>query len=179
MKIEIEEGVSVERNASDGHCVDATITLSFDGVEIGKASVRHNGLSQCGEAFYSDVSFEGNIPKWLKAAAEESVKDYAHEEITDWWDYDGSNWSEPVDEPDEELADEPDDDHTFAVVKTAFHGGGIKGYAVSEESAEAWVEKLNAGSDCKCGCFGVCAVSDLKDLPSNDGNQHDPYSLMR
>jgi hypothetical protein len=37
----------------------------------------------------------------LQAAAEESVKDSAHDEIKDWWDYDGSNWSEPVDDLDD------------------------------------------------------------------------------
>ncbi len=131
------------------------------------------GLSGCGEAH-----FEDNFDSKISEDDREELRDAAYQKVKAEWDYDGSNWSEPVDEPDDELVDEPDEEHPFAVVKTSFHGGGIKGYAVSEESAESWIARLNAGSDCKCGCYGVCPVSELNDLPSNDGNQHDPYSLM-
>ena len=177
MEIEIDEEISTERNPSEGHSVDAVLTLSFDGKEIGTASVRCDGLAGCGESFCSDVHFEG-IPEWLRSAAGEAVREAACDEIRDWWDYNGSEWSEPVDEPDADLEDQPDDDHQWAVVGTAFHGKGVKGYAVSEESAEEWVAFLTSGTDCVCGCYGVVAVSDIESLPTNDGQQRDPYCLQ-
>lgn len=154
--------IEIERNAGEGHSVDAILTILV-GDKIGAARVRHYGLSPCGEAFFSDVIFD-DIPVWMQDEVAESVRDAAHDEIKAWWSYNGSEWSEPVDDPEDELVDEPDGDHQWAVVKTDFHGGGIEGYAVSEESAADHVKRLTAGTGCVCGCFGICDVAKLREM---------------
>ena len=154
MNIELDEEISTERNSTEGHSVDATLTLSFEGNEIGEATVRCNGLAGCGEAFFSEVSFSKDFPNWLQNETEKTVKDAAHDEVKEWWDYNGSNWSEPVEKPDDELVDEPDADHQWVVSRTEFHGGAIVGYAESEEVAQSWIEFKTAGTDCVCGCYG-------------------------
>jgi hypothetical protein len=167
------------RNPTEGHSVDVLLTLYLDDEKVGEASIRHEGKSPCGESVYSELSIEGDIPDWMEPKLRGILRESSESEIREWWDYNGSQWSEPVDEPEDDLQDEPDERHLYAVVRTAFHGGGIKGYAVSEESAGDWVEYLTRGTDCVCGCFGVVAVEGLDDLPENDGQYHDPYSLMK
>ena len=131
------------------------------------------GLSQCGEAF-----FEDNFDQLITDDDKEDMRDAAYREVKRKWDYDGSNWSEPVDEPDDALVGDPDDDHQVAIVKTAFHGGGIRGYATSQECADAWIEYFNAGGGCKCGCFGTCVASEVENLPCAS-DTHDPYTIAR
>jgi hypothetical protein len=109
---------------------------------------------------------------------EKDLREAANSALREWWDYNGSQWTEPVDEPDDELVDEPDSEHQFSIVRTAFHGGGVIGYAISEESAKQHIASLLAGCDCTCGCYGVCPVGELEGLPVGDGKQHSPYSLM-
>ena len=131
------------------------------------------GLSDCGEASFTD-NFDGGIT----IDDQEEMRDAAYRKVKQEWDYDGSNWSEPVDEPDDELVDDPDDDHQIAVVKTAFHGGGVRGYATSKESAEEWIRFLTSGSDCKCGCFGTCEAREVGTLPEA-WEARDPRSIAK
>jgi hypothetical protein len=158
--------IEITYNESGNH--EASASATIDGVDYYCVC---NGLSSCGEAFFSD-----NFSSALGDKEQEELRDAAYQRVKQEWDYDGSNWSEPVDEPDDKISEKADDEHQVAIVRTAFHGGGVRGYAVSEESANEWITHWNAGGDCKCGCYGVCPVSDIEDLPEAYETS-DPYTI--
>lgn len=114
-----------------------------------------NGLSGCGEA-----SFDDNLDDDLSDEEQEELRSAAADVVMEHWNYDGSNWSEPVDEPESELTKEPDEDHKIGIARTEFHGGGVVGYAESEEDAEEWIKFLVQRTDCVCGCYDICVKND-------------------
>lgn len=65
----------------------------------------------------------------------------------------------------------------FAVVKTAFHGGGILSLHVSAEAAERAARRFRQ-RDCTCGCCRVVTVAELADVPEYDGTQK-PYDIAK
>lgn len=65
----------------------------------------------------------------------------------------------------------------FAVVKTAFHGGGILSLHISAEAAERAARKYKQ-NDCKCGCCRVVPITELAAVPEYDGTQK-PYDIAK
>lgn len=159
MKIDIKEEFEIENG--ENHCINCTGTFSVDGVAVGTAYVQHYGLSACGEAYYGEVCFD-KIPKWLQEKCGEAVRDFAHLAITKMWNYDGSNWSEPVDEPETELVDEADENHQWEVSRTEFHGGETVGFAESEEMANKWISFKIQNTNCVCGCYKISTVEEVR-----------------
>lgn len=105
----------------------------------------------------------------------DELKEAALSEVRKRWNYNGSNWTPPVERPDVE----PDDERIeggFAMVRTAFHGGGLIGWFPDEETADAWVDYKLQGSDCKCGCYCVVSDEDFDKLPTNANDLRDPYA---
>ena len=84
----------------------------------------------------------------------------------------------------------------FAVVKTAFHGGGVISYHNSLEEAIKSDRKYSSGG-CICGCCRVIPVTEearkelfergycslhadlLEDIPYFSGNESSPYSICK
>ena len=84
----------------------------------------------------------------------------------------------------------------FAVVKTAFHGGGVISYHNSLEEALKADKKFSSGS-CVCGCCRVIPITEearkelfergycsrradlLEDIPYFSGNESSPYSICK
>lgn len=150
--MEISE-INVTYNGENNH--EASASREIDGTDY---SVTCNGLSSCGEPFCEPSNpFEQYVDdeaseEWQ---AFEELRQAAIKEVKKNWNYNGSNWSEPVDEPDVELVDEPDENHVVKISRTEFHGGRVIGYATSVEDAEAWIEHANQGTDCVCGCYEI------------------------
>lgn len=65
----------------------------------------------------------------------------------------------------------------FAVVKTAFHGGGVISYHYSADQADRAARKFRQ-PDCSCGCCRVVPVAELATIPEYDGTQK-PYDLAK
>lgn len=68
----------------------------------------------------------------------------------------------------------------WAVVRTAFHGGGIVSRHYTDAAAHKAAKRIATG-DCTCGCAGVVRRDRLADLESVDRNSswtHDPYALV-
>jgi len=55
---------------------------------------------------------------------------------------------------------------THAVVRTAFHGGGVVSRHRSEEAALRSVRRYWGTCGCACGCVCVVPIEDLDQLPS-------------
>lgn len=84
----------------------------------------------------------------------------------------------------------------FAVVKTAFHGGGVISYHNSIEEAIKSDRKYSSGG-CTCGCCRVIPITEeareelfeqgycnrhadlLKDIPCYTGNESSPYIICK
>lgn len=84
----------------------------------------------------------------------------------------------------------------FAVVKTAFHGGGVISYHNSIEEAIKSDRKYSSGS-CICGCCRVIPITEearkelfergycslhadlLEDIPCYTGNESSPYIICK
>ena len=84
----------------------------------------------------------------------------------------------------------------FAVVKTAFHGGGVISYHNSLEEALKSDRKYSSGG-CTCGCCRVIPITEearkelfergycsrhadlLEDIPYFSGNESSPYSICK
>ena len=84
----------------------------------------------------------------------------------------------------------------FAVVKTAFHGGGVISYHNSVVEAIKADKKFSSGS-CICGCCRVIPITEearkelfergycsrradlLKDIPYFSGDEFSPYSICK
>ena len=84
----------------------------------------------------------------------------------------------------------------FAVVKTAFHGGGVISYHNSLTEALKSERKYASGG-CICGCCrvipiteeareelseqGYCSLREdlLRDIPNYTGNEFNPYSICK
>ena len=84
----------------------------------------------------------------------------------------------------------------FAVVKTAFHGGGVISYHNSLEKALKVDKKFSSGS-CICGCCRVILITEearkelskkgycslhadlLKEIPYYTGNEFSPYTICK
>ena len=66
---------------------------------------------------------------------------------------------------------------SYAVVKTAFHGGGILSLHVSAEAAEKAAKRFKS-ADCTCGCCRVVPVTELDTVPEYDGTQR-PYDIAK
>jgi len=147
MKNEIE----IAYNSDGDHAASASREINGNDY-----SVRCNGLSSCGEAFCEPSNpFDHDEDDNEDYDAFEELRKAAIAEVKKHWNYNGSNWSEPVDEPDVELVDEQDDEHTVEITMTEFHGGKLVGYAASTEDAEAWIKHANQGTDCVCGCYEI------------------------
>ena len=86
----------------------------------------------------------------------------------------------------------------YAVVRTAFHGGGV--VSVHRSLAAAWkAADAYRMESCTCGCCGVCPITAearrempdrgrdydgdllplLDEIPEYTGNELSPYSLRR
>jgi hypothetical protein len=65
----------------------------------------------------------------------------------------------------------------WAVVRTAFHGGGIVSRHTTEVLAERAAQRY-AMADCECGCAGVLPLEEVDALPSHIDIQ-DPYALAQ
>jgi hypothetical protein len=71
--------------------------------------------------------------------------------------------------------------YTHYVVRTAFHGGGLRSRHRSEGAAERATIRARIG-DCVCGCAVVVAAIDYPTLETQDRNQswsHNPYAPTR
>ena len=84
----------------------------------------------------------------------------------------------------------------FAVVKTAFHGGGIVSYHNSLDEALK-SERKYASGDCTCGCCRVIPITGeaqkelfergyssqyaalLEEIPQYSGNESSPYTICK
>ncbi len=86
----------------------------------------------------------------------------------------------------------------YAVVRTAFHGGGIISLHKSLAAAEKSVKKYK-NSECSCGCCAVIPITAqareemperghdvcdnliplLEEIPAYTGNEFSPYVLRR
>jgi hypothetical protein len=123
------------------------------------------GLAPWGGAIFDQENpFDEDDVEW---AAWEELSQAALDEVRSRWNYNGSEWSEPVNDPEVEIVDEPDDDHQIAIVRTAFHGGGVIGYVDSEESADEWIQFKLQGTGCTCGCYCVVEASEVESLPDH------------
>lgn len=64
----------------------------------------------------------------------------------------------------------------WAVVRTAFHGGGV---VSRHKTATAAILKARSGrSDCSCGCFAVVPESEIENLPVAEDSRS-PYAGAR
>lgn len=163
-----ENEITVEYNTN--HSATATGTIAG-----GEYSCTCNGLATCGEP-----ACEPSNPfdRWLLSDGSttdremDAISDDDSEQNQDWlefeelrtaaiekvkkeWNYNGSQWSEPVDDPDVDMVDDPDDEHKTAIKWTEFHGGGVVGYVADEQEADRWIAWKNQGTDCVCGCYEV------------------------
>lgn len=86
----------------------------------------------------------------------------------------------------------------FAVVGTAFHGGGVISYHKSLRAAERSA-RCSVVGECDCGCCGVVPITEsarremmqfyrynirddirlLHEIPFYSGNERSPYMLCR
>ena len=70
----------------------------------------------------------------------------------------------------------------FAVVRTAFHGGGVVSYHTSLAAAER-AERSETDSSCCCGCCGIVPVTiqaakEMKKAGFFDGESLDEITLL-
>ena len=70
----------------------------------------------------------------------------------------------------------------FAVVRTAFHGGGVVSYHTSLAAAER-AERSETNSSCCCGCCGIVpitiqAAKEMKKAGYFDGEYMDEITLL-
>lgn len=160
--------ITVEYNENGDHA--ATAYRTIDGTDYHCTCC---GLAACGEAFFEPGNpfdeyddDDNETEEWL---AYEELRQAALARVRSEWNYDGSNWSEPVDEPEEgQLVEEPEGPDAYAVVHTAFHGGGLVGYAKDEAHAEAWIRWKLQGNSCTCGCYCAVPAAEFDDLPTAD-----------
>ena len=84
----------------------------------------------------------------------------------------------------------------FAIVRTAFHGGGVLSYHLSLSAAEAAKRRGRVGLCC-CGCCAVIPVTAeaveemrrsggyidipplLAEIPEYTGNEFSPYTICK
>jgi hypothetical protein len=86
----------------------------------------------------------------------------------------------------------------YAVVRTAFHGGGVVSVHKSLAAAEKAAKKYR-NPECSCGCCAVAPITDearkempnhgrdmcgqllplLEEIPEYTGNEFSPYVLRR
>ena len=66
----------------------------------------------------------------------------------------------------------------YAVIKTAFHGGGVVSYHKSLTAAEKACKKFR-GNNCICGCCAVVTIDKLQEIPEYTGNEFSPYTLCK
>lgn len=60
----------------------------------------------------------------------------------------------------------------YAIVRTAFHGGGVIAYTNSSAVAQR-VQRKNTQQQCDCGCCAIVTVKSLGNLPKYTGSN--PY----
>ena len=91
-------------------------------------------------------------------------------------EFNSRKWSEVSDDLQALLYEHGNIECRWAVVRTAFHGGGV---VSKHKSATAALLKARSGkSDCTCGCFTVIPASKIDSLPYAS-ECRSPYTAAR